>query len=248
MVLQGLPGFPGSVGILCRKLLKNSHFLLENKKNRTNSKKQGKKQENNKIFEKQTKKGNRPCRNPRGRGKNPSFLQNCISACTTRIFRSSFFLLLLLFFFFAFFFFFLLSQFVIWIRSHQKTFSMVLVLQKSAFLDLVRLNLDRICLCPQSVYSADHLADSLAIFAAAPTELSKMVSVATLLASSFRSTFFGSPACCVNCTLYLGSSSTITLRQFSTKMSDRMHPLVVAIVSNMLLHSKKSKRFFYRDW
>ena len=159
-----------------------------------------------------------------------------------------FFFLGFFFFFLLFFFFFLLSQFVIWIRSHQKTFSMVLVLQKSAFLDLVRLNLDRICLCPQSVYSADHLADSLAIFAAASTELSKMVSVATLLASSFRSTFFGSPACCVNCTLYLGSSSTITLRQFSTKMSDRMHPLVVAIVSNMLLHSKKSKRFFYRDW
>ena len=38
---------------------------------------------------------------------------------------------------------------------------MVLVLQQSAFLDSAHSDMDKICKCPQSIQSADHLPEAL---------------------------------------------------------------------------------------
>ena len=55
----------------------------------------------------------------------------------------------------------LLSLFVIWSRSYQGKFSVVLVLQELAVLDSICSVMDRICRCTQSVQSVNHLAETL---------------------------------------------------------------------------------------
>ena len=57
--------------------------------------------------------------------------------------------------------FFLLSPFMIWSRSYQGKFSVLLVFQQSAFLDSTCLDMDRIFQCPRSVQSADHLTETV---------------------------------------------------------------------------------------
>ena len=106
---------------------------------------------------------------------------------------------------------------MIWSRSYQRKFSVVLVIQQPAFLDSILMDMDRICQCSQSDESADHLAETLRILAAVPIELSKMVSFSMLLASSCRNIISGSP------TLFdIRTFSTIAFRQFFIKMSDRI--------------------------
>ena len=85
--------------------------------------------------------------------KYPSFIQNCINGCATVIFRSSFFFS------------------AVSVRDLEKIMSRKDFSgagKQSAFLDSAHSDMDKICCCPQSVQSSDHLAETLAILAAAP--------------------------------------------------------------------------------